>query len=89
MFLTNQQIHKIINQPMLYFTDRDYLHGMRELDSIGRILSLIVYDYEMGENYPDAVTVREGIKHSLKKIMYFGCEPTFDNCHNWGYPALA
>ena len=89
MFLTNEQITKILKKPALYFTEQDYRYGKRELDSVGSVLSLVVYDYECNDNYPRMSEIRSGIKYALKKILYGGGEPTFNNSHNWGYPALA
>lgn len=69
------------------FLMNDYLTGVKELNQCSDVLYLVIYDYEH-EDYPEKDEVRKLISLSLAPILYQGFEPTFNNSHNWGYPAL-
>ena len=88
MTFTHEELLEISNELPIKFYPDDYLHGYFELNKLGKILSLIVYDYEQGENYESCQLVRSLIKNLLNYVINCGFEPTFDNCHNWGYPTL-
>ena len=88
MKLTTEQIKELVKVANPAFTRRDDLGGLDELYTCGSYLSLIIYDYEMGEDYENAKLVRGAIKMKIRPILYNKVEPTFENSHNWGYPML-
>ena len=69
------------------FNSLDYTSGTEELNKTQLLLQLIIHHYE-NKNYDEKSDVIYAITHSLDEILYKGNEPTFDNSHNWGYPAL-
>ena len=88
MKISQEKLQYILARPAIKFHEEDYLFGIRELNNLGNTLSLIVYDYEQGENYAECQVVRDYISHVFDYILFKGYEPTFNNSHNWGYPML-
>lgn len=88
MKITNEQLITMVNRPPIKFYKEDFRHGYHELNSCGNLLSAIVYDYEQEDNYTLQDRLHSYIKEALYFVLHKGYEPTFDNCHNWGYPML-